>query len=88
LDFIICSAWLYCCAARGGIGVESATAGAFAAAVPLTVAAVPGAAAAPAAVLAELAPPAGAAFAVTGFDAGVLAGAAGAGARDGFTGAL
>jgi hypothetical protein len=89
LDFIICSAWLYCCAARGGIGVESAAAGAFAAAVvPLAVAALPWAAAAPAAVLAALAPPAGAPFEVTGFDSGVLAGAAGAGARDGFTGAL
>jgi hypothetical protein len=88
LDFIICSAWLYCCAARGGTGVESAAAAAFAAAVPLTVAALPGAAAAPAVVFAGLAPPAGAPFEVTGFDSGVLAGAAGAGARDGFTGAL
>jgi hypothetical protein len=40
LDFIICSAWLYCCAARGGIGVESTTGAEFVGAAPAALLAV------------------------------------------------
>jgi len=72
LDFIICSAWLYCSAARGGIGVESGTG------AGLAVAALPGAAAGPV----EFTLPLGAPFKVAGFDWGELAGGTVAGTAD------